>query len=109
MTNQEALLSKINISLRPTSVETALLEQSLAPGDEYNPKEKGNVRGIDLALAALILVVSLSPKSVKELDYQITQQDVDQLLKLRAGLLKRHGVDDEMSNRATITSVSDLW
>lgn len=109
MTNRGALLSKINISLSPDSVETALLEQDITPDEDYNPKDKDNRRGIDLALASLILVISLSPKSVKELDYQITQHDIDQLLVLRKGILKRWGITDEMDNSATITSVSDLW
>lgn len=109
MTNQEVLLSKINLSVSPASVKTALLDQELDPNQEYNPKEIENRRAIDLALAALILVISLSPKSVKELDFQITQHDIDQLFKLRKGLLKRWGIEDEMDDSATITSVSDLW
>lgn len=111
MTNREALLSKINIPVKPGSVTTVLLEQNIIPDEEYTPQNEESRKGVDLALAALIFVVALSPDSVKELDYLLTQRSIDGLLKLRKGLLKRWGMPDEMEedNTPTITSVSDLW
>jgi len=109
MTNREALISKIGIPLRPGSVNTALVDQGVNPDGEYLPQDNDCRRGVDLALAALILVLSLSPESVKELDYQLTSRSIEGLLKIRKGLLKKWGVDDEMDDGPAIISVSDLW
>lgn len=109
MTNREALISKIGIPVKPSSVTTALTDEGINPDGEYLPITEEGRRGIDLALAALILVLSLSPESVKELDYQITSRSIDGLLNIRKGLLKRWGVKDEMDDGPVITSVSDLW
>jgi len=67
MTNREALLSKINLSVSPASVETALLDQEIVPDEDYNPKDKDNRRGVDLALAALILVFQIQGSAEAEL------------------------------------------
>jgi len=110
MTNREALLSGINdIPVKDISVSKVLLDQDINPDGEYQPKDVDNRRGVDLALAALILVISLSNKSIKELDFQITQHDIDQLLILRYGILRKWNVEDEMEESATITDISDLW
>lgn len=109
MTNQEALQSKINFAIKPVSVQTALMDQEIDPSGEYNPSDKDNRKAVDLALAALILVVCTSPKSIKELDFQIAQHDVDQLLLLRSVILRKHGEPDELDNSPKIISISDLW
>lgn len=109
MTNREALISKIGVPLRPDSVDTALNDEDVNPDGEYLPKDNDCRRGVDLALAALILVLSLSPESVKELDYQLTSRSIAGLLTIRKGLLKKWGVEDEMDDGPVITSVSDLW
>lgn len=111
MTSREALLSKVNFPVKPGSVTTVLLEQGINSEEDYTPEIEESRKGIDLALAALIFVVALSPESVKELDYQLTQRSIDGLLKLRRGLLKRWGMPDEMEedNAPRITNISDLW
>lgn len=110
MTNREALLSGINdIPVKDISVTKVLLDQDIDPEGEYEPKSIDNKRAVDLALAALILVISLSNKSIKELDFQITQHDINQLLILRNGILRKWNVEDEMEQKATITDISDLW
>ncbi|SMG32203.1 DUF6706 family protein [Sphingobacterium psychroaquaticum] len=109
MTNREALLSDISIRVKPNSVTKVLIDQGVNPDGEYLPQDEQCRRGVDLALAALILVLSLSPESVKELDYQLTSRSIEGLLKIRKGILKRWGVEDEMDDSATITSISDLW
>lgn len=91
MTNREALVSKVGIPVRPNSVTTVLVDENIDPDGEYLPLDKDCRRGVDLALAALILVLSLSPDSVKELDYQITSRSIEGLLKIRKGLLKKMG------------------
>ncbi|MBE8712541.1 DUF6706 family protein [Sphingobacterium hungaricum] len=111
MTNRKALLSKVNFPVKPDTVTTVLLEQNINPEEEYTPQNEESRKGIDLALAALIFVVALSPESVKELDFQLTQRSIDGLLKLRRAILKKWGMPDEMEEDDTpiITSVSDLW
>jgi len=110
MTNREALLGGMNdIPVKDISVSKVLLDQGINPDTEYQPNDNENRRGVDLALAALILVISLSNKSIKQLDFQITQHDIDQLLILRNGILRKWDVDDEMEESATITDISDLW
>lgn len=110
MTNRDALLSGVNdIPVKDISVTKVMLDQDLDPDGEYQPQDIDNKRAVDLALAALILVISLSNKSIKELDFQITQHDIEQLLILRNGILRKWGIEDEMEESATITDISDLW
>jgi len=63
----------------------------------------------DLALAGLLFWICTSRKSIKELDFQVTQSDVDDWLKLRSILLKRWDVPNELDNDPVIESTSDLW
>lgn len=109
MTNREALQAQIQLRVPPVTLDLNLVKNGVDPDAEFKPLDTENVRGIDLALAGLILFICLSPKSIKELDFAITQQDVKDLLALRSGLLKKHGVDDEMSQEPTIISISDRW
>lgn len=109
MTNKEALQAELSVRVPLNTIEMNLRKQGVDPAAEYDPENDEDQRGIDLALAGLILFICLSPKSIKELDFMITNQDVKDLLLLRSGLLKKHGVDDEMSQEPTIESISDLW
>lgn len=109
MTNREALQAELSVRVPSNTIDLNLGKQKLDPAAIYDPESDENQRGIDLALAGLILFICLSPKSLKELDLQLTNQDVKDLLLVRSGLLKKHGVDDEMSQEPTIESVSDLW
>lgn len=109
MTNREALSIKIAQPVPSDTIDLNLFEQNLQPESEYDPTSEINRKGIDLALAGLILFVCFQPKSVKELDYQITQQEAKDLLAIRSGLLKKWDVEDEMDGVATITSISDRW
>ncbi|MDM8174782.1 hypothetical protein QT327_10505 [Olivibacter sp. 47] len=109
MTNREALKSKIAQPVPEDTIDLNLIEQNLQPDSEYDPSSDINRKGIDLALAGLILFVCFQPKSVRELDYQITQQDVSDLLRLRSGLLARWNEEDDMDGVAIINSISDRW
>jgi hypothetical protein len=109
MTNQEALQAELSVRVKSDTIELNLIKQKLEPDAEYDPEDTDNVRGVDLALAGIILFISIAPKSIKELDFAITQQEVKDLLLVRAGILERYGVDDEMSQNAEITNISDRW
>lgn len=110
MTNREALKAKIGQPIPQATIDLELVEQDLQPESEYNPKDEDNRKGMDLAQAGLIFRMCTSRKSVKELDFQFSQHDIDDLLKLRRVLLARWGVADELAEEGpTITSVSGLW
>lgn len=109
MTNREALQAELSVRVPSNTIDLNLVKQKLDPSATFDPEDDENQKRIDLALAGLILFICLSPKSIKELDFAITQQDVKDLLALRSGLLKKHGVDDEMSQEPTIISISDRW
>lgn len=109
MTNQEALQAELSVRIKSSTIELNLMKQNLLPDAVFDPQDAENVKGIDLALAGVILFISIAPKSIKELDLAITQQEVKDLLRVRAGILKRYGVDDEMSQDAEIVNISDRW
>lgn len=109
MTNREALQAELSVRVPSNTIDLNLVKQNLDPEATFDPESDENQKGIDLALAGLILFICLSPKSLKELDLQLTNQNVKDLLLLRAGLLRKHGLDDEMSQESEIISISDRW
>ncbi|QEL01571.1 hypothetical protein FKG96_12390 [Olivibacter sp. LS-1] len=109
MINRKALQAKIGIPVPQDTIDLNLVEQKLNPESEFDPENKENVKGIDLALAGVIWFILLSPKSVRELDYQLTQQDADDLLNIRKALRKKHGLEDDMYDGPVITDLSDTW
>lgn len=107
MTNREALQAQIAQSVPQATIELKLAEQGLNPADDYIPTDEANRKGIDLALAGIILYICLSPESVKELDYQLTQRDIEGLMRLRGTLLSKWDEPDPYGV-AQITDISDL-
>lgn len=108
MTNREALSSKISQHVPQETIDLVIAERGLIPGDQYNPTERENRKAMDLSLADIMLFLCTQPHSVRELDYQLTQQDVDNLLRLRGGLLAKWEEPDEFGTAAQITDISDL-
>lgn len=110
MTNREVLKAEMAQRVPEANIDINLLKAGLNPNDQYDPTREDNRKGIDLAQAGLLFWMCTSAKSIKELDMQITQHDVDEMLKLRGVLLARWGVRDETKEDGpVITSVSDLW
>lgn len=108
MTIREALLAQASF-LNQVPEETLafqLTEVDLIPDANYNPVS--DRRGLDLALAGLFLFIATQPVSIKELDWGITNISVADLLKLRSGLLRKWGINDDMNGQPEIKSVS-LW
>lgn len=75
--------------------------------DEY--KIPDNTKPVEVALAGLILTIAMSPKSVKELDYQVTEHDMDDLLKLRLIIIKRYGLPDELAEKEDSVTGRSPW
>ncbi len=110
MTNREALKAEIAQPVPVAKIDLELMKRGLDPEAVFDPLTEENLKGVDLAQAGLICWICTNRKSVKELDFQFTQHDIDDLLKLRLVLLNRWGEPDELAEQGpVITSVSDLW
>lgn len=107
-TNREALQSKIGHRVPQVTLETVLAERGLIPAGEYNPQVEEQRKAMDLSQADVILYLCTLPKSVKELDLQLTQHDIEGLLRLRSGLLAKWEEPDTFGVAAKITNISDL-
>lgn len=95
MTNLQALQAELNRSLPALTIELALLKVGLEGSAQYVVPD--NIKPVEKALAGLIYTIALAPKSVKELDYQVTEHDMNDLLKLRSIILVRYGLPDELA------------
>jgi hypothetical protein len=107
MTNLQALQAKLNRRLPEMTLELALLENGLDADATYNPVS--GIKSVEIALAGLILAIAMSPKSVKELDYQVTQHDMDDLLKLRLIIINRYGLVDELADKENTVTGRSPW
>jgi len=107
MTNLKALQAKLNRDLPEIALELALQENGLVATTEYNPVT--DIKPVEVALAGLILAIAMSPKSVKELDYQVTQHDMDDLLKLRLIIINRYGLVDELAEKENTVTGRSPW
>ncbi len=109
MNNKETLQFEFGQKVPDGVLSTQLKKAGLNPDDEFDPTTGENSKMMDLALAGLLFWICTSRKSIKELDFQVTQSDVDDWLKLRSILLKRWDVPNELDNDPVIESMSDLW
>lgn len=91
MTNLEVLQSRIGQSLPINTLESNLISQGLNPTENYDPK---NNKTIDLALIDCIAFIMTLPQSVKELDYQLTQQSIDGLMTLISYICSKWDIDN---------------
>lgn len=110
MNNKEALQFEFGQKVPDGVLSVQLKKAGLDPEQDFDPDADGNVKKMDLALAGLLFWVSTKANSIKELDLQITQNKVDEWLKLRSIILKRWGVPNELDEEEPeIESTSDLW
>ena len=93
MTYKEALQAQSEFisNVSDGVLDFHLSEFNLVGSDTYTTE---NRKEIDLAFAGLILFIATQPKSIRELDWQITNHDVSDLLKIRSGLLAKWGISD---------------
>jgi hypothetical protein len=107
MTNLQALQAKLNRKLPEVTLELALLENGLNKDVLYTIPD--NIKPVEVALAGLIYTIAVSPKSVKELDYQVTEHDMEDLLKLRLVIINRYGLVDELAEKENTVTGRSPW
>ncbi len=105
MTIREVLVSKLGVKVPDSTVESVLIERELDGDVEFDVSKQ---KSVDLATADLLLFVITQPKSVRELDYLLTKQDADALLKLRKMLLAKWGEEDP-DIEGSFQNLSDRW
>lgn len=93
MTNKEALQAQSSFikNISDGILDFHLNEFNLVGSEVYTAESRKN---LDQAFAGLILFISTQPKSIRELDWQITNQDVADLLKIRRALLAKWDIPD---------------
>lgn len=91
---KEVLVSSMGFKFPDATVEMMLAENGLDPVAEREPQNQDQTKALDLSRVGLIDFLLTRPKSVKELDYQLTQQDATALEALRRRLLLRWGIDE---------------
>lgn len=92
---KEVIKGMMGYNFPDGTLDVLLTENGLNPADVRTPSDKAQTKLMDLTRASLIDFLITQPKSVRELDYQITQQDADALLAIRRRILANHGVIDE--------------
>lgn len=96
---KEVVKLMMGYNIPDATLDVAFTENGLSPGDERTPSDKAQTKSMDLTRASLIDFLITQPKSIRELDYQITQQDADALLAVRRRILANHGiVEDDYSS-----------
>jgi len=107
MTNLQALQAELNRKLPAMTLELALMKVGLDSEATYVAPD--NIQRVETALAGLIFTIAVAPKSVKELDYQVTEHDMDDLLKLRLIIIKRYGLPDELAPEENTVTGKSPW
>ena len=101
-TVKEVIRAALGYQISDATVDISIQERGLNPEDTRNINNNEQTKSIDLIKADLIDFLLTLPKSVKELDYQFTQQDSDALETLRRRLLAKWGIDDTPSESSFI-------
>lgn len=91
---KEVLIASMGQKFPSATVDIILEEHGLDPSETRVGSNQEQTKALDLSRAGLIDFLLTLPKSVKELDYQLTQQDADALEALRRRLLLRWGIDE---------------
>lgn len=107
ITNLQALQAKLQRKFPELPLELALLEANLEKDGTYVIPD--NIKPVEIALAGLIYTIAISPKSVKELDYQVTEHDMEDLLKARRIILIRYGLPDELAEKENTVTGRSPW
>lgn len=94
-TVKEVIVSMMGYKFPDATVNEILAEHGIAQDATRDTLNDEQTKAMDLSRADLIDFLLTRPKSVKELDYQITQQDADALLAVRRRLLWKWGIDED--------------
>ncbi|MGV6945042.1 hypothetical protein [Sphingobacterium kyonggiense] len=94
-TVKEVILGGFAYSFPDATVNILLEERGLQQDAVRDVNDQDQTKAMDLTKVDLIDFLILSWKSVKELDFQFTQQDADALLAVRRRILWKWGIVDE--------------
>ena len=97
-TVKEVILARFGYKFPDATVNEIIIEHGLAPDAPRDTENEEQTKAIDLSRADLIDFLILQWKTVKELDFQFTQQDADILLSIRKRILRKWGIDEEPSD-----------
>jgi len=103
---KEVIVSMIGYKIPDATVENIIKEHGLDPGDARVVSNSEQTKAMDLSRAGIIDFLITLPKTVRELDYQVTQQDADALADLRKRILTRHGILEDSGLRS-FTDISN--
>ncbi|MDM1049374.1 hypothetical protein [Sphingobacterium hotanense] len=100
-TVKEVIVSMMGYKFPDATVNEILSEHGLSPSETRDTSIEEQTKAMDLSRADLIDFLITQPKTVKELDYQLTQQDADALLAIRRGILLKWGIDEDPTSSFT--------
>ncbi len=89
---KEILIASMGYKFPDATVTLILEEHGLASDAPRELKNTEQTKAMDLSRAALLDFLITQPKTVRELDYQITQQDADALVDMRKRILAKWGI-----------------
>lgn len=92
---KEVIVSMIGYKIPDATVDNIIKEHGLNPSDVRDTAIEEQTKAMDLSRAGLIDFLITLPKTVRELDYQVTQQDADALADVRRRILAKHGIVED--------------
>lgn len=95
---KEVIVSRIGYKIPDATVDNIIKEHGLNPSDTRVVSNKEQTKAMDLSRADLIDFLITLPKSVRELDYQITQQDAASLADVRNRILAIYGISQQIDS-----------
>lgn len=91
-TVKEVIVSMMGYKFPDATVIELLAEHGLAADVPRDTENEEQTKAMDLTRADLIDFLITQPKTIRELDYQVTQQDADALLAIRQRILAKWGI-----------------
>jgi hypothetical protein len=104
MTNKEALVAVIRVSIPETSLEKSMLDRDIIPGDGYT---KDNAKDIDLC-AIELLAGLLNEPDVSEGGYSV-KYDRNSVKERLLMLAKKHNATDILDQFRPSVSSPSVW
>ena len=95
---KEVIVSRIGYKIPDATVDNIIKEHGLDPEDTRVVSNNEQTKAMDLSRADLIDFLITLPKTIRELDYQITQQDASALNDVRNRILGNYGLADNVDS-----------
>lgn len=99
---KEVIVSMVGYKVPDATVDNIIKEHGLDPSDTRVVSDVEQTKAMDLSRAGLFDFLITLPKTVRELDYQVTQQDADALSDLRKRILAKWGIIEGNSDSSFI-------